>query len=93
MEEILAITGRERIRWTKDGRLQGSGTGDFNRGAQRIQVAFYAFEQIKALASNPALIAEWRDRDRELQSQRMANSPMSGPRSPSASAQDRNETS
>ncbi len=63
VEESLGITGRERIRWTKDGRLQQSGTGAFGVGRRSVHFALYAFSPIAALTRTPQVIEDWRRAD------------------------------
>lgn len=63
VEEALAITSRERRRWTKDGRLPNSGSGSFKRGTQTVHFVLHPQEEIVALASKPEIIAGWREQD------------------------------
>lgn len=63
VEELLGITPRERIRWTKDGRLQQAGSGSFSNGAQPIGFALYRPSEIADLARNAGIIQAWRDAD------------------------------
>jgi hypothetical protein len=65
VEEILCITGHERRRWVKDGRLPKSGTGQFRKGRQVFQFYLHPAEEIAKIAKNPQIIAEWRKADRE----------------------------
>ena len=60
----LGITSRERVRWTKDGRLKSSGSITIDRG-QRIFVPVYAIEDVEILVSNPGILDRWRTDDRE----------------------------
>jgi hypothetical protein len=41
VEEILNITSRERVRWTKDGRLPNAGKASFKRGQNRVHLFIY----------------------------------------------------
>jgi hypothetical protein len=63
VEELLGISGIERLRWTKDGRLKTSGSGSFTNGPQVIHFPLYHPDMIVELAKNPAEIASWRERD------------------------------
>ena len=63
VEEILGINARERRRWTKDGRLPKSGTGQFKKGQQVFRFYLHPAEGIARLAANPKIIAEWREAD------------------------------
>jgi hypothetical protein len=47
-EEILGISGIERRRWNKDGRLPKSGAGSFRRGKQSISFNLHPPEKIAA---------------------------------------------
>ena len=59
VEALLSITSRERIRWTKEGRLPTSGRGSFRKG-QLIQFPTYPIRVILALAENRAQTEDWR---------------------------------
>jgi hypothetical protein len=63
VEELLGITGRERIRWTKDGRLPSFGRSSFSRGPHSIGYAFYRPSEIFKLANSPDVIRQWRAAD------------------------------
>lgn len=65
VEEILGITARERVRWSKDGRLPKSGTGSFRKGQHLLRFYLHPVEEIAKLAANPTIIAEWREVDRK----------------------------
>jgi hypothetical protein len=62
--EILGITSRERIRWTKNGRLQRSGSATF-KGGRTVTFCTYAAGEIARLAANPTIIEGWRRADEE----------------------------
>ncbi len=62
VQNVLGITARERLRWTKDGRLPVKGSISFRRG-QTINIRTYAPDGIAKLLSDPALIASWRAND------------------------------
>jgi hypothetical protein len=63
VEEVLGISAHERRRWTKDGRLPKSGTGQFKKGRQVFQFYLHPVEKIAKLAASPKIIAEWREAD------------------------------
>ncbi len=65
VEDILAITGKERTRWGKDGRLPRSGTGQFRNGKQTIQYFTHPVDAIERLAARPEIISAWRASDAE----------------------------
>lgn len=65
VEEILQITSRERLRWTKDGRLPRSGAAAFGVGQRSIHFALHPVEQIAALSKSPEIIAAWRSADKK----------------------------
>jgi hypothetical protein len=60
VQEILHITPRERIRWTKDGRLRQAGKGVLSSGWQTVHFPLYRRDQILELRQSPATIAAWR---------------------------------
>lgn len=62
-EEILGITSRERVRWSKDGRLPNVGKASFRRGQNRINLFTYSPTAIAELAAAPEVIAKWRTMD------------------------------
>jgi hypothetical protein len=60
----LGITGQERIRWTKDGRLPKSGQLLTRRGNGAVlQIPTYSVRLIDELAGHPETIIAWRERD------------------------------
>lgn len=63
VEEILGISSRERLRWTKDGRLPKSGAGTFRSGPQIMHFPLYRAQKIAALAKNGEIIRAWREAD------------------------------
>jgi hypothetical protein len=63
VEDVLGISAKERRRWTKDGRLPKSGTGQFKKGRQVFQFYLHPAEEIAKLAANPKIIADWRKAD------------------------------
>jgi hypothetical protein len=58
----LNITKRERLRWTKDGRLPRSGAVLVKR-AHVVAVPTYAVSLVEELMALPAILAIWRDQD------------------------------
>lgn len=62
--QVLPINPRERLRWTKDGRLPQSGTVKMRR-AHLISVPTYAVDTIAALAADPTILDRWRASDAE----------------------------
>lgn len=63
VEEILAITARERRRWTKDGRLPTSGHTSFRRGQNFVYLLLYPPDAIASLSEHPDRIEAWRQAD------------------------------
>jgi hypothetical protein len=60
VEQALGITSKERIRWTKDGRLPRSGNGTFKKGSHIFQYSLHPADKIAELAENPSIVASWR---------------------------------
>ena len=58
----LPITNKERLRWTKDGRLMQQGAASMKRG-QALSVTTYAIGPVEALLANPEEVERWRARD------------------------------
>ena len=56
------ISGQERARWSKDGRLPTSGPAHFRR-ASTIAVPTYSVAVIERLLASPEILAAWRDQD------------------------------
>jgi hypothetical protein len=75
VEEILSITGAERRRWTKDGRIPNTGRASFSQGNKQVSLFLYAPDVIRALARDPEQIAEWRRDDGELSPSPQRSSP------------------
>jgi hypothetical protein len=65
--EVLKISGQERVRWTKDGRLPTSGR-ELVQQRQLIAVPIYAVELIASLAAQPETLTAWRLRDADARS-------------------------
>lgn len=62
VQQALEITSRERLRWTKDGRLPQQGSATIRRG-QLINISTYAVSQIADLMAHPRVIEGWRCSD------------------------------
>lgn len=62
VEEVLDIIGQECRRWSKDGRLQRSGTASFRRG-QVIQISTHSIETVTSLLDDSRIIESWRAQD------------------------------
>ena len=62
VEEALSITSRERIKWTKAGRLPRAEQRSFMKG-QEIFYQCYSPSGIAELAMRPETISEWRRSD------------------------------
>jgi hypothetical protein len=58
----LSITTKERLRWTKDGRLPRSGAVLVKR-AHVVAVPTYSVSLAEELIARPDILAAWRDRD------------------------------
>jgi hypothetical protein len=58
----LGISGQERLRWTKDGRLPRSGQVAARRG-NPLSVPTYSVEAIEKLARHPGIVTAWREQD------------------------------
>ncbi len=63
VEEILCITSKERVRWSKDGRLPNTGRASFKRGQNRVNLFTYSPTVVMDLAKRPETIANWRSID------------------------------
>jgi hypothetical protein len=60
----LRISGQERVRWTKDGRLPKSGQLLTRRhNGAVLAVPTYAVDMIEHLATYPAILEAWRRQD------------------------------
>jgi hypothetical protein len=62
----LGISGRERARWTKDGRLPHSGHVVARRG-NPFSIPTYSVEVIEKLAGHPEIVTAWREQDTAAQ--------------------------
>lgn len=66
VRRILGITNQERLFWTRDGRLQQTGTILNNQRGQKFRVPVYCAERIGWLSQNPDMIEAWRDEDARI---------------------------
>lgn len=64
----LPITNKERLRWTKDGRLPRSGSVMI-RAAHPVSVGTYAVDAVARLVADPSIIAAWRRADASAERQ------------------------
>jgi len=64
VEQLLGITARERLRWTKDGRLPRSGHASFQKG-RTILIATHPVDKISDLLARPEIVAAWREDDKK----------------------------
>lgn len=60
---LLGITGRERRRWAKDGRLPAVGHLMSSRTKSRFTVRLFSVDLVGELRRDPGLIARWRQED------------------------------
>jgi len=58
----LGISGQERVRRTKDGRLPSSGSVSVRR-RNLMTLSTYSVDVIEHLAAHPEILAAWRERD------------------------------
>jgi hypothetical protein len=66
VETHLDISGRERIAWTKDGRLPSCQRRSSSRSSDRFLIPFFSAELVHHLRQSPDIIEEWRAMDRQL---------------------------
>jgi len=64
VERLLSLTGAERSRWSKDGRLQRSGTATIRRGSSAISLSTYNVDAVERLLEAPEIVEGWRRSDR-----------------------------
>jgi hypothetical protein len=60
---VLPISNKERLTWTKDGRLTQSGSLTIKRG-HTIMVPTYSVRNVETILAAPGIIEAWRTRDR-----------------------------
>jgi hypothetical protein len=60
--ELLGVSPRDCLRWTKDGRLRVTGAASLRAGPDPAG-AHYPAEEIARLAASASIIAEWRATD------------------------------
>ncbi|MFT4119809.1 hypothetical protein [Bradyrhizobium sp.] len=65
VEEILAVSGAELRRWSKDGRIPTSGRAYFSQGRKQVGLFLYSPDVIRGLSSHADQIARWRSQDRQ----------------------------
>jgi hypothetical protein len=58
----LGISGQERSRWTKDGRLPHSGQVVARRGSL-LSIPTYSVEAVENLVAHPEILTAWREHD------------------------------
>ncbi|MCZ7861687.1 hypothetical protein O9X98_09760 [Agrobacterium salinitolerans] len=61
VEQTLGITDRERLRWTKDGRLPTDGTDSFRKNGVTITFSLHPYSGIAAI--KPKTVEGWRQDD------------------------------
>jgi hypothetical protein len=59
----LHISTRERLRWTKDGRLRTSGKLLIRNGVVAFSVPTYPVSVVEQLANTPDVLSSWRAQD------------------------------
>jgi hypothetical protein len=64
VEQALGITARERLKWTKDGRLPTDGTDSFRKGGVTITFSLHPYSSIAAI--NPETVETWRQEDKDV---------------------------
>jgi hypothetical protein len=62
VEQALGISGRERLRWTKDGRMARAGVNLIRRG-NAVALSLYRVEDVARLLKQPEIIRAWREAD------------------------------
>jgi hypothetical protein len=65
VERLLGITGEERRRWTRDGRLPTCAKSVAGRSGHLFSLPLYAADIVLQLDQRPATIASWREADVE----------------------------
>lgn len=70
VEQAMEITSRERLRWTKDGRLPTDGTDSFRKNGVTITFSLHPYLGIAAI--KPETIGKWRQDD--IETTRLARS-------------------
>jgi hypothetical protein len=61
VEQTMGITSRERLKWTKDGRLPTDGTGSFRKNGITITFSLHPYSGIVAI--KPETVERWRQDD------------------------------
>ena len=77
VKSVLGITGVERVRWSRDGRLPAmEDPSFFGNGCRSVPFHTYRPETISALMADPRILATWREIDAR---QAMGKDSMAGP--------------
>jgi hypothetical protein len=63
VNSALNITTKERLRWTKDGRLKVADRVQITKGRVNFSIPTYAISQVEKLIGDPSVIFDWRERD------------------------------
>lgn len=66
VEKCLGITGRERNRWMKDGRLPSCARRRSNRTETSFSIPYFPAGLVNDLCLRPEVIGAWREMDRQL---------------------------
>jgi hypothetical protein len=76
VKQILGITGQERSRWTKDGRLARASSGVFRAGQHRVSFSRHPVDAIASLVNAPDTIEAWRTEDAQTRKLRGFSRPL-----------------
>ncbi|WP_313293074.1 hypothetical protein [Rhizobium rhizoryzae] len=63
VEKCLGITGRERSRWMKDGRLPSCARHRSNRTEASFSVPYFPAQLVDELCKHPDIVSRWREMD------------------------------
>lgn len=66
VEKCLGITGRERNRWMKDGRLPSCARHRSNRTETSFSIPYFPAELVNELCKRPDVVGGWREMDGQL---------------------------
>ena len=66
VEKCLGITGRERNRWMKDGRLPSCAQHRSNRTETSFSIPYFPADLVNELCKRPEIVGGWREIDRRL---------------------------
>lgn len=67
VEKCLGITGRERNRWMKDGRLPSCARHLSNRTETSFSIPYFPAELVNELCKRPDIVGGWREMDGRLE--------------------------